>query len=171
MNYIQKTTKEYPVYETHIKARNKGFDEYEAVINTELPVYNKYAQMCVELEPELRVDGKHYKRYEVQDKTGETLIQGMEKLKLDMSKAVDGYIQNVVDTYNRENGTMFEKVHNCTAYKDITTYSHRQFCIDVLEFNANVWDTARSIEADVAAGLRPMPTVDELLAELPVFGV
>jgi len=35
---------------------------------------------------------------------------------------------------------------------------------------ANVWATAEQIEADVKAGNRDMPTVDEVLAELPSYG-
>ena len=35
---------------------------------------------------------------------------------------------------------------------------------------ADCWEKAGQIEADVEAGNRPMPTVDEVLAELPVYG-
>ena len=94
----------------------------------------------------------------------------MESLKKDMTKAVDGYIQNEVNKYNKANGTMFEKVHNCAAYVGVATYSHQQFCIDILSFNASVWDKARSVEAEVIAGLRVPPAKEELLSELPVFG-
>ena len=38
------------------------------------------------------------------------------------------------------------------------------------EWCANCWAKAGEIEADVEAGNRPMPTVDEVLAELPVYG-
>lgn len=35
---------------------------------------------------------------------------------------------------------------------------------------ANCWATAGTIKADVETGTRPMPTVNEVLAELPVYG-
>lgn len=68
MNYINTTTKEYPVYEIHIKARNKGFEDYAMVYNSEIPQYDKITQMCVEVQPML-VEGVYFRKYEVQDKS------------------------------------------------------------------------------------------------------
>lgn len=68
MNYINTTTNEYPVYEVHIKARNKGFEDYAMVYNSEIPQYDKITQMCVEVHPML-VDGVYFRKYEVQDKS------------------------------------------------------------------------------------------------------
>ena len=93
----------------------------------------------------------------------------VEVIKKEMTDAVSNYIQATVDVYNNANGTAFEKVHNCAAYKDITSYSHHVFCSAVLKWNAAVWDMARAIEAEVAAGNRGIPSVDELIEELPKF--
>ena len=90
-------------------------------------------------------------------------------LKKELTKAVDIYIQSVINQYNKENGTVFEKVHNCVAYKDIPTYPHQEFCNKVLLWNATVWESARSIELDVGKGLRPIPIVQELISELPKY--
>ena len=68
MNYINTTTNEYPVHEVHIKARNKGFEDYAIVYNSEIPQYDKITQMCVEVHPML-VDGVYFRKYEVQDKS------------------------------------------------------------------------------------------------------
>ena len=86
-----------------------------------------------------------------------------------MTAAVTKYIQEAVDQYNTENGTAFDSVHNCAAYKDIMSYSHNVFCNSVLEWNAAVWDMARSIESEVVAGNREIPSVDELIEYLPKF--
>jgi len=86
-----------------------------------------------------------------------------------MTKAVTSYIHSAVYSYNKENGTAFDSVHNCAAYKDITSYSHHVFCNAILEWNAVVWDMARAIESEVAVGNREIPSVDELIEELPKF--
>ena len=73
MNYINTTTNEYPVYEVHIKARNKGFEDYAMVYNSERPQYDKITQMCVEVHPML-VDGVYFRKYEVQDKSAAQIV-------------------------------------------------------------------------------------------------
>ena len=93
----------------------------------------------------------------------------IESSRKDMVKEVDKYVQSTIDRYNKANGTMFEKVHNCAAYAGVDGYTHQQFCKDILAHNANVWETARNIEADVVAGNRDMPTTDELINELPDY--
>ena len=77
MNYINTQTGEYPVYEVHIKARNKGFDDYAMVYNAEIPQYDKTTQMCVELQPTL-VNGTYFRVYSIVDKA-ETQIANERK--------------------------------------------------------------------------------------------
>lgn len=93
-----------------------------------------------------------------------------EQVRQELTLEVDKYIQNEVDKYNKANGTLFANVHNCATYVLVDTYPHRQFCVDIINFNATVWEKTRSIEADVLAEKREMPTVEEFIAELPVFG-
>jgi hypothetical protein len=83
--------------------------------------------------------------------------------------AVSAYIQAEVDNYNETNEVAFDNVHNCKSYADDETYEHYAFCSSVWEWNKDVWTTARGILADVKAGTREIHTVDELIAELPVF--
>ena len=92
-----------------------------------------------------------------------------EVVKKQFTQIVENYIQKELDKYNKVNGTLFEKIHNCAAYKDISTYPHQQFCIDILEWNAEVWETARGILYDVKTGVRSEPTVDDFIDELPEF--
>lgn len=86
-----------------------------------------------------------------------------------MTEVISRHIQSTVDAYNKANGTAFEKVHNCAAYKDIASYPHQPFCQAVLEWNAEVWVTARRIESEVVSGERLAPTPAELVGELPEF--
>jgi len=98
------------------------------------------------------------------DKNKQLLI-----LKSKMTIEVEKHIQNEVDKYNKANGTLFASVHNCATYVLVETYPHRQFCVDIVNFNAKVWERARSIEADVVSEKREMPSIEEFIAELPVF--
>ena len=83
--------------------------------------------------------------------------------------AVSAYIQTEVDNYNDAHEVAFDNVHNCKSYADDIAYEHQPFCASVWEWNKDVWTTARGILADVKAGTRGVPTVDELIAELPAF--
>lgn len=93
-----------------------------------------------------------------------------EQIKQELTLEVDKYLKKEIDKYNKTNGTLFASVHNCATYVLVDTYPHRQFCVDIINFNAAVWEKARSIEYDVLAEKREMPTVEEFIAELPVFG-
>lgn len=74
MNYINKITNEYPVYEVHIKARGNGFDDYAMVYNSEIPQYDKATQMCVEVQPEL-INGTYFRRYVLKNKSAEQVAK------------------------------------------------------------------------------------------------
>ncbi|WP_316348469.1 hypothetical protein [Desulfuromonas acetoxidans] len=83
--------------------------------------------------------------------------------------AISSHIQSIVDDYNRSNGVIFSDVHSCKNYADVEGYSHQEFCSAVWLWNVAVWEASRQILADVLSGDRSEPTVDELIAELPVF--
>lgn len=88
----------------------------------------------------------------------------------DIVKAVEEYIQATIDGYNEANGILLKNIDSCFKYTAVPTYTHYQFCVDVIAWNARVWETARAIEAEVLAGNRGVPSVEELLGELPKFG-
>ncbi len=84
---------------------------------------------------------------------------------------VTALIQTEVDKYNQANDVLFSDVHSCKSYADMTNYVHQPFCSAVFTWNLDVWEAARNILAEVKSGTRATPTVDELLGELPEFGV
>lgn len=86
-----------------------------------------------------------------------------------VTAAVTSLVHSQVAAYNQAHGIAFENVHNCESYSRAEGYTHRQFCLDVWAWNVAVWEAARAILADVESGDRSMPTVAELLAELPVY--
>jgi hypothetical protein len=77
---------------------------------------------------------------------------------------VTRYVQDVVDTYNIMYGTKFKDVHSCSTYKDIESYSHREFCAGVVAFNAAVWDAARAAESMLV-------NIEYLLHALPKYNI
>lgn len=81
---------------------------------------------------------------------------------------VDGYIQKAVDDYNKTNGTKFSDAHSCADYKDVTGYTHQQFCIDVWAWNVAVWESAR---ANQVVAITQGWDEATFLESLPQFGV
>ena len=120
---------------------------------------------------QLDEDGNFYEFYNqdgtpdlqrVQEKQLQELIASGEFL-------VKKYIQGVVDVYNLAHNVKFESVGSCSKYVGIDTYSHQQFCIDILAFNAQVWEVSRAVQLDIVNGVIPQPTEQEFLDMLPKY--
>lgn len=92
------------------------------------------------------------------------------KIKTDIVNAIDGYIQLEIDKYNNANNVLFKNVDSCMKYTAVPSYIHYQFCVDIIVWTPKVWEKAREIEMDILNGLREIPTIEELLSELPTFG-
>lgn len=108
------------------------------------------------------------------DKTAEELetelAEAQRQTRKEMLQAIESLIQGEIDKYNEANMVAFKDIDACAKYTTIPTYTHYQFCVDVIVWQTNVWETARTIQADVLAGTRPIPTTEEFISELPVFG-
>jgi len=78
------------------------------------------------------------------------------------------HIQNVVEAYNTAHDLSFRDVHSCANYKDAVGYTHQQFCIDVWNFNIQVWETLRNTIMPGIDFANP-PTEAEFIAMLPVY--
>ena len=121
----------------------------------------------VDLNTEVDEEGNQVGEPDFGEPTAEEKVN---QARADMVKAVEEYIQSEVNKYNEANGVMFKDIDACAKYTTVPTYTHYQFCVDVITWNVNVWETSRAIEAEVLAGNRQIPTVEELVLELPVFG-
>ena len=97
--------------------------------------------------------------------------EALNQAKEEMMKAVESLIQGEITKYNEANMVAFKDIDACAKYTTIPTYTHYQFCVNVITWQTNVWETARSIQTAVLAGTRTMPTLEAFMAELPVFGV
>jgi acetolactate synthase small subunit len=83
------------------------------------------------------------------------------------TSTIDNYIQSKINDYNNDNGVMFANINSIMKYTIDNTYTHFAFCMAIVQWNIDVWETARAIQADVLAGNRDEPTTEELLSELP----
>lgn len=100
---------------------------------------------------------------------GNVLAKLQVTFRAECERAISALIQGEVDAYNAANNVIFADVHSCQAYAGVDGYSHQAFCAAVWAWNVAVWEAARVVLAAVIAGERAVPTVSELLAELPVF--
>ena len=77
-------------------------------------------------------------------------------------KEIQAYINSVVKTkgYDNENSIAKYLVDSNPFYEE---------CKAISIWIGNVWLKAHEIQREVAAGTRAMPTVDEIIAELPVL--
>ena len=74
----------------------------------------------------------------------------------------DSHIQAEVDKYNVANGVLFSSIHNCTTYKDVASYPHQAFCQNIIQWNADVWETVRAYQLTLTS----IPTDEEFQAVL-----
>jgi len=97
-------------------------------------------------------------------------IQALAVLKMiaDGEKLVAKYVQAFIDEYNKANSVNFTNVDSCNKYVAQTNYSHQQFCIDIVAFNCNVWETARSLYVD--GTITSETTEEDFISLLPVLG-
>lgn len=82
---------------------------------------------------------------------------------------VERRVQSVVDLYNQTNKVDFVDIHACANYANNTGYTHQKFCVDVWNWNVNVWEAARRIIAEVESGQREEPTAEEFVSMLPDY--
>ena len=61
----------------------------------------------------------------------------------------------------------YDNIQSVCTYKDSTVAKYRLEAITAIEFRDNCWLKCEQILAEVEAGTRPIPTPEEVLAELP----
>lgn len=74
----------------------------------------------------------------------------------------DAHIQAEVNKYNEDNNVMFGSIHNCSTYVTVDTYPHQAFCIAIIQWNADIWETVRAFQASATT----IPTDEEFKAVL-----
>lgn len=85
----------------------------------------------------------------------------------DLQNAFNNAIQNHLDAKAKE--FRYDNMMSARSYAGYTNPFQTE-AQTLATWCADCWTTAGTIQSDVGAGTRPMPTVDEVLAELPVYG-
>ena len=81
---------------------------------------------------------------------------------------INNAIQNHLDTKAQE--FRYDNMMSARSYAGCTN-PYQEEAQALATWCADCWATAGTIQADIEAGNRTMPTTDEALAELPVYGV
>ncbi len=84
----------------------------------------------------------------------------------DINVATSNAIQNMLDTKARN--FRYDDINSIGKYLGYDNVFRAQ-CESLGQWAANCWTLAGQIEADVLNKVRPMPTVAEVLAEMPAY--
>ena len=90
-----------------------------------------------------------------------------EQLLQQASLEINNAIQNHLDSKAQE--FRYDNMMSARSYTGYTNPFQAE-AQELAVWASECWVTAGQIEADVLSGTRPMPTADEVLAELPIYG-
>ena len=122
-------------------------------------------------EPIVMRDGRYVylssKNYVEQSYIDEATLKQEERYKTEKQEAISQAIQEHLDTKARE--LRYDNMMSARSYAGYTNPFQTEAQALAL-WCADCWAKAGAIEADVEAGNRPMPSVEDVLSELPVYG-
>lgn len=104
-------------------------------------------------------DGKHYLAGYAPEKPAPT----EEEIQAQLTQAVQDYMDNKAQEKNYDN------IHTACTYANSTDEIFKKEGTACVAWRDNVWKTCYNILAEVKAGNRAIPTIEELIAELPVL--
>jgi hypothetical protein len=190
--YIDIDTGKYPVSETEIRNtyNNTSFatpfnppENYKWVLPTIQPTHNNVTQYVIETTPELTQQEIWEQRWSVVDKfqtytdsfgvtyTKEQQEQeainkdNQEKEKV-LVQSYEAALQNLFDTTAQSKN--YDSRITC-ALRAGYTGPYQQEGVAFAQWMDNCYSYTYQVLQEVSSGIRPQPTVQELLAELPVL--
>lgn len=86
-----------------------------------------------------------------------------EELQQYFEDAIEAYMDSVVQTRNYKN------IHTAVSYVNSTNEKFAREGAACNKWRDDVWDECYAILAEVKAGKRAIPTLEEVIAELPVL--
>ena len=110
-------------------------------------------------------DGSYYTYYNV-DGTADTAKIMLED-KANTLQAMESAIQEYIDSQAKNRG--YDGIVSACSYAGYTNEFQTE-AVSLGVWRSAVWTKAYQVQADVEAVTIPMPTVDELIAMLPIFG-
>lgn len=174
MPYINTTTSEYPVAEAQIRNAypNVSFpdpfvppDGYAWVFPQSQPVHNALTHQAVEAAPEF-VNDKWQQAWEVQALPQEVVTANTTAYNANLQAEISDAILKKLDEFAATRN--YGSIISAASYATSTVPKFKQEAEYAIEWRDQVWSTAYQILAEVQAQTRPVPTVQEVLDELPV---
>ena len=104
--------------------------------------------------------------YYNQDGTADLARELLED-KANTLQAMESAIQEYIDSQAKNRG--YDSIVSACSYAGYTNEFQTE-AVSLGVWRSAVWTKAYQVQADVEAGTIPMPTVDELIAMLPIFG-
>ena len=84
-----------------------------------------------------------------------------------MQAQVGAAVQSMIDAVCTSGAPYFRDIFSARGYVGDPNPAYHARAVMLRDWSSSVWTTLDEIQADVMAGNRPLPTLLELLAELP----
>lgn len=84
-----------------------------------------------------------------------------------MQAQVGAAVQAMIDAVCTSGAPYFRDIFSARGYVGDPNPAYHARAVMLRDWSSSVWTTLDEIQADVMAGNRPLPTLPELLAELP----
>jgi hypothetical protein len=159
---LQDLRKEFP--EISIGEGTVEHQDYVRYDEVEPPAFIEGQQHLVEATPVLFF-GTWKQRWQVVDFTAEELAATQVELQNAVHDEVRTRVQEILDGFAQTRG--YDNIVSACSYavsKKPRNKAEGEYCVDLRD---TYWDICNGVMNDVLAGNRPMPTADEVIAELP----
>jgi len=168
--YINTTTLQYPISEREIREATPNVsyavpfnpDDYAVVFEKPKPTYDPITQTVIEIAPVLTALGTYEQAWEVVALGSDIIALNQQQANLQLQKAITDAIQNLLDTTARLH--RYDSIHTaCSWVPELPD------AVALKAYGVACWNKAGQLEAEMLAGTRPLMTVTEFMAEMPVF--
>jgi hypothetical protein len=175
MNYINLTSKQYPLTKRDVKGAfpNTSFpqsfpcpDGYAEVTPKPAPLFDQYTQRFVEVTPQANAQNEYEQTFEIINLTDQELVEGLALKKSDTRYQAEREVQKLIYTQCKASGYDSE---NSIAKFLVGENDFYEECKALSLWIGKVWTKTISIQTDVENGTIAEPTLDELIAMLPVY--
>ena len=140
----------------------EGLVEVESAVRADGTLLPKHKNLSL---VQTKEDGSYYTYYNV-DGTPDTAKIMLED-KANTLQAMESAIQEYIDSQAKNRG--YDGIVSACSYAGYTNEFQTE-AVSLGVWRSAVWTKAYQVQADVMAGTIPIPTVDELILMLPIFG-
>lgn len=157
---INTETMQWPIYQGDFELMHPGIDSetpappYAWVYSSTLPEHNIFSQIAIETTPAL-VDGVWYQQWEVSNLSVNVVFSRFNRI-----------ISETLDQFAKTRG--YENFLTLVSYASSPNPKFDAEGKYGIQIRSDMWTKLYEIQAEVEAGIRPMPnTVEEVMQELP----